>query len=126
MVKKFKQYVEGKDVEFTERELQSDDYRLLSLYYKQQQKISTTKDTILVNIRQLDDACECQFKNDILACFKEGETLLQEEAYERMQTVFSKYGLQFKAKTCVLTEFGVVFEIFTIKGIHHLTIKQLP
>lgn len=126
LVKKFKQYVEGEDVEFTDRELQSDDYRLLSQYYKQQQKISTTKDTILVNIRQLDDACECQFKNDILACFKEGETLLQEEAYERMQTVFSKYGLQFKAKTCVLTEFGVTFEIFKIKGIHHLTIIKLP
>ena len=126
LVKKFKQYTEGEDVAFTERELQSEDYRLLSLYYKQQQKISTTKETILLNIRQLDDVSEYAFKKDILDCFAEGETVLQEEAYERMQNVFTKYGLQFKAKTCVLAELGVDYEMFKVKGIHHLTIKQLP
>ena len=47
-------------------------------------------------------------------------------AYERMQKVFTKYGLQFKAKTCVLTEYGVDFEEYKVKGIHHLTIKHLP
>ena len=126
LVKKFKQYIEGEDVVFTERELQSEDYRLLRLYYRQQQKVSTTKETILSNIRQLDDASEYAFKKDILNCFVEGETVLQEEAYERMQNVFTKYGLLFKAKTCVLTEFGVDYEVFKVKGIHHLTIKQLP
>ena len=126
LVKKFKQYIEGENVVFTEREMQSEDYRVLSLYYKQQQKISTTKETILANIRQLDNASENAFKKDILDCFTEGETVLQEEVYERMQTVFTKYGLLFKAKTCVLTEFGVDYEIFKVKGIHHLTIKHLP
>jgi DNA polymerase-3 subunit epsilon len=126
LVKKFKQYTEGEDIVFTERELQSEDYRLLTIYYKQQQKVSTTKETILLNIRQLDDASENAFKKDILDCFAEGETVLQEEAYERMQNVFTKYGLLLKAKTCVLTEFGVDYEVFKVKGIHHLTIKQLP
>ena len=126
LVKKFKQYIDGEDIVFTERELQSEDYRLLSLYYRQQQKVSTTKETILSNIRQLDDASEYAFKKDILNCFVEGETVLQEEAYERMQNVFTKYGLQFKAKTCVLSEFGVDYEVYKEKGVHHLTIKQLP
>ena len=126
LVKKFKQYVEGEDVEFTERELQSEDYRLLSLYYKQQQKVATTKETVLVNLRELDEACECEFKKDILACFDEGEDLTKELAYERMQKIFTKYGLNFKAKTCVLTEFGVEFKEYKEDKILHLTILHIP
>jgi DNA polymerase-3 subunit epsilon len=126
LVKKFKQYVEGEEVEFTERELQSEDYRLLSLYYKQQQKVATTKDTVLVNLRELDEACECEFKKDILACFDEGEDLTKELAYERMQKVFTKYGLNFKAKTCVLSEFGVEFKEYKTDKVLHLTILHLP
>lgn len=126
LVKKFKQYVEGEEIEFSERELQSEDYRLLSLYYKQQQKIATTKDTVLCNLRQLDEDSEYTFRKDVLACFVEGEDVSKEDAYDRIQNVFKKYGLQFKAKTCVLTEFGVQFEEYNIKGIHHLIIKQLP
>ena len=125
-MKKFKQYVEGEDVEFTERELQSEDFRLLSLYYKQQQKIATTKETILVNLRQLSEECEYNYRKDILACFVEGEDVSRENAYERMQNVFTKYGLQFKAKTCVLIEIGVQFEEYKIKGIHYLKIKKIP
>ena len=126
LVKKFKQYVEGEEIEFSERELQSEDYRLLSLYYKQQQKIATTKDTVLCNLRQLDEDSEYTFRKDVLACFVEGEDVSKEDAYDRIQNVFKKYGLQFKAKTCVLTEFGVQFEEYNIKGIHHLIIKQIP
>lgn len=126
LVKKFKQYVEGEEIEFSERELQSEDYRLLSLYYKQQQKIATTKDTVLCNLRQLDEDSEYTFRKDVLACFVEGEDVSKEDVYDRIQNVFKKYGLQFKAKTCVLTEFGVQFEEYNIKGIHHLIIKQLP
>lgn len=126
LVKKFKQYVEGEEIEFSERELQSEDYRLLSLYYKQQQKIATTKDTVLCNLRQLDEDSEYTFRKEVLACFVEGEDVSKEDAYDRIQNVFKKYGLQFKAKTCVLTEFGVQFEEYNIKGIHHLIIKQLP
>lgn len=122
LVKKFKQYVNGETVEFTERELQSEDYRLLSLYYKQQQKIASTKETVLCSLRLLDETSECEFQKDILACFTEGENVSKEEACERMQNVFTKYGLFFKAKTCVLTEFGVEFDEYKIKGIHHLSI----
>ena len=118
--------MEGKDVEFTERELQSEDYRLLSLYYKQQQKVATTKETVLVNLRELDEACECEFKKDILACFVEGEILTKELACERMQNVFTKYGLNFKAKTCVLTEFGVEFKEYKADKILHLAILNIP
>lgn len=126
LVKKFKQYVDGEDVEFTERELQSEDYRLLNLYYKQQQKVATTKDTVLVNLRELDEPSEYEFKKDILACFVEGEDLTKELAYERMQKVFTKYGLNFKAKTCVLTEFGVEFKEYKADKILHLTILHIP
>ena len=126
LVKKFKQYVDGEDVEFTERELQSEDYRLLNLYYKQQQKVATTKDTVLVNLRELDEASECEFKKDILSCFIEGEDLTKEHAYERMQNVFTKYGLNFKAKTCVLTELGVEFKEYKADKILHLKILQIP
>ena len=126
LVKKFKQFVDGGDVEFTERELQSEDYRLLSLYYKQHQKIATTKDTVLVNLRELNEACECEFKKDILACFVEGEDLTKEIACDRMQKVFTKYGLNFKAKTCVLTEFGVEFKEYKSDKILHLTITHIP
>ena len=126
LVEKYKHYVDGEDIEFTERELQSEDYRLLSLYYIQQQKIPTTKVTVLENLRQLDETSECEFRKDILACFTEDENVSKEMAYERMQKVFTKYGLQFKAKTCVLTEYGVDFEEYKVKGIHHLTIKHLP
>lgn len=126
LVKKFKQYIEGEDIEFTERELKSEDYRLLSLYYKQQQKVATTKETVLVNLRELDEACECEFKKDILACFVEGEILAKELACERMQNVFTKYGLNFKAKSCVLTEFGIDFREYKVDKILHLTILHIP
>ena len=127
LVKKFKQYVSGEEVEFTERELQSEDYRLLSLYYKQQQKVATTKDTVLVNLRELDDACECEFKKDILACFVEGEDLTKEFACDRMQKVFEKYGLHFRAKTCVLKEFGIDYKEYKATDkMLHLTIIKIP
>lgn len=127
LVKKFKQYVSGEGVEFTERELQSEDYRLLSLYYKQQQKVATTKDTVLVNLRKLDDACECEFKKDILACFVEGEDLTKEFACERMQKVFTKFGIHFRAKTCVLKEFGIDYKEYKATDkMLHLTIIKIP
>ena len=128
LVKKFKQYVSEEGVEFTEREMQSEDYRLLCLYYKQQQKVATTKDTVLLNLRELDDANEREFKKDILACFVEGEDLTKEFACKRMQNVFTKYGLQFKAKTCVLIEFGVDFKEYKDDKtkILHITINKKP
>lgn len=127
LVKKFKQYVEGENVGFTERELQSEDYRLLSLYYKQQQKVATTKDTVLVNLRVLDDACESGFKKDILACFVEGEDLTKEIACDRMQKVFAKYGLHFRAKTCVLKEFGIDYKEYKATDkMLHLTFMKIP
>lgn len=126
LVKKFKQYVDGEDIEFSERELNSEDYRLLRLYYKQQQKIATTKETVLVNLRELDETSECEFRKDILACFTEGEDLTKEIACERMQEVFTKYDLHFKAKTCVLTEFGIEFKEYKADKILHLTILHIP
>ena len=126
LVEKFKLYIEGEEIEFTERETKSEDYRLLTLYYKQQQKIPVTKSTVIDNLRQLDGASENEFRKDILACFTEGENISKEIAYERMQGVFTKYGLFFKAKTCVLNEFDVAFEEYKVKGIHHLTIKHIP
>lgn len=126
LVEKFKLYVNCENVEFTEREIQSEDYYLLSLYYQQQQKIPTTKVTVLDNLRQLDEEDECKFRKDILSCFKEGEVITKENACERMQQVFSNFGLQFKAKTCVLTEFGVKFEEYKLQKILHLTIKTIP
>ena len=127
LVKKFKQYVSGENVEFTEQELQSEDYRLLSLYYKQQQKVATTKDTILGNLRELDDACECEFKKDILACFVEGEDLTKEFVCDRMQKVFAKYGLHFRAKTCVLKEFGIDYKEYKATDkMLHLTFIKIP
>lgn len=128
LVKKYKQYVEGEDIEFTERELQSEDYRLLTLYYKQQQKIARTKETVLSNLRDLNEASESEFEKDILACFTEGEDLSKEFACEKMQNVFTKYGLQFKAKTCVLTEFGVDFKEYKDNEtkILHITINKIP
>ena len=126
LVIKFKQFADGEDIEFTEQELQSEDYRILSLYYKQQQKIPTVKETVLANLRELDEVSEINFRKDIIACFSEGENISKEDAFERMQIVFTKYGLQFKAKMCVLIELGVKFEEYKVKGIHLLTIKQLP
>lgn len=127
LVKKFKLYVSGEDVEFTERELQSEDYRLLSLYYKQQQKVATTKDTVLINLRVLDDACECEFKKDILACFVEGEDLTKESACDRMQKIFTKYGLYFRAKTCVLKEFGIDYKEYKATDkMLHLAFVKIP
>lgn len=45
-----------------------------------------------------------------------------------MQNVFTKYGLQFKAKTCVLTEFGVDFTEYKDDKtkILHITINKKP
>lgn len=128
LVKKYKQYVNGEKVDFTERELQSDDYRLLCLYYSQQQKIPVVKETVLANLRQLDEARECAFRREILACFSEGDIITKEKACERMQIVFSKYGLQFKAKTTVLTEFGVEFKEYKDNKTKtlHLTINKVP
>jgi DNA polymerase-3 subunit epsilon len=128
LVKKLKQYVEGEDIEFTERELQSEDYRLLTLYYKQQQKVATTKETVLSNLRELDKESEREFKRDILDCFTEGEDLSKELACERMQDVFTKYGLRFKAKICVLTEFGIDFKEYKDNGTKklHITINKKP
>ena len=126
LVEKYKKYLSGEGVEFTERELQSEDYRVLSLYYQQQQKVPTTKATVLENLRQLDKESESDFRRDIIACFAEGESLSKESAYERMQNVFTKYGLMFKAKTCLMRELGFDFEEYKVKGIHHLTILKLP
>ena len=128
LVEKFKQYVNGEDVVFTEREMQSEDYRLLSLYYKQQQKIAKIKETVIDNLRQLDDVSECEFRKDILACFNEGEITTKENACERMQDVFTKYGLLFKAKACVLTEFGVEYKEYKDNKTKtlHLSINKIP
>ena len=126
LVEKFKQYVDGKDVVFNERELQSEDYRLLSLYYKQQQKVAKIKETVLANLRQLDDEKEIEFRTEILSCFNQGEILTKEIACERMQTIFTKYGLLFNAKTCLLTEYGVEYEEYKIDKVLHLTIKNIP
>ena len=128
LVEKFKHYIEGEDIVFNEREMQSEDYRLLSMYYKQQQKIPKTKDTVLDNLRQLDETSECAFRKEILDCFTEGEIITKENACERMQIVFTKYGLLFKPKTCVLTEFGIEFKEYKdnkTKTIH-LSIKKKP
>ena len=126
LVEKFKRYVNCENIEFTEREIQSEDYYLLGLYYQQQQKIPTTKVTVLDNLRQLDEENEYKFRKGILSCFKEGEIVTKENACERMQKVFSKFGLKFKAKTCVLTEFGVKFEEYKLQKILHLTIINIP
>lgn len=128
LVKKFKQHVDGDNIEFTERELQSDDYRILSLYYRQQQKVPIVKETVLANLRDLDDETERKFRSEILACFSVGEIVTKEKACERMQTVFTKYGLQFKAKTCVLTEFGVEFKEYKDNKTKtlHLSIIKIP
>lgn len=128
LVEKYKQFVNGEDIVFTEREMQSEDYRLISLYYKQQQKIAKIKETVLENLRQLDDASECEFRKEILACFNEGEILTKEDACNRMQHVFAKYGLLFKPKTCVLTEFGVDFKEYKDNKtkLLHLTIYSIP
>lgn len=126
LVKKYQQYVDGENIEFTERELQSEDYRLLNLYYKQQQKVPKIKETVLANLRQLDETSECEYRKDILACFDVGEIITKENACERMQNVFAKYGLLFKAKTCVLTELGVEFDEYTLQKVLHLTIKTIP
>lgn len=126
LVEKFKQYVDGKDIVFNERELQSEDFRLLSLYYKQQQKVPKIKETVLANLRQLDDEKERVFRIEILSCFNEGEVLSKENASERMQTIFTKYGLLFKAKTCLLTEYGVEYEEYKIDKVLHLKIKTIP
>lgn len=126
LVEKFNKFINGECVDFTDRDKQSEDYRLLSLYYKQQQKISTTKSTILENLRQLDEIDECEFQKDIISCFCEGENISKECAYNRLQNVYTKYGLNFKPKTCVLVELGFVFEEYKVKGIHHLLIKHLP
>lgn len=76
----------------------------------------------------MDDANEREFKKDILACFVEGEDLTKEFACKRMQNVFTKYGLQFKAKTCVLIEFGVDFKEYKDDKtkILHITINKKP
>ena len=128
LVEKFKKYLAGENVEFTEREKQSEDYLLLTLYLKQQQKVPTTKVTVLDNLRQLDEDGEQEFKKDILSCFKEGEIVSKEIACERMQSVFTKYGLKFKAKICVLTEFGVGFTEYKDNKtkVLHLSINMIP
>jgi hypothetical protein len=79
-------------------------------------------------LRNLDDADECNFKREILACFSEGETISKETACGRMQEVFTKYGLQFKAKSCVLTELGVDFKEYKDNRTKtlHLTINKKP
>ena len=126
LVEKYKRYVNGEDIDFNERELQSEDFRLLNLYYHQQQKVPKTKETVLDNLRQLDEACECSFRKEILQSFTEGETISKEDACERMQHVFAKYGLSFRAKTCVLKEFDVDFDEYKIEKVIHLTIKTIP
>lgn len=126
LVEKFKQYVDGKDIVFNERELQSEDFRLLSLYYKQQQKIAKIKETVLANLRQLDEEKESEFRREILSCFNQGELLTKETACERMQKIFTKYGLLFKARTCLLTEYGVEYEEYKIDKVLHLKIKTIP
>lgn len=126
LVEKFKRHIAGEEIEFTEREMQSEDYRILCLYYKQQQKVPTTKSTVLENLRQLDEGQESKFRADVLSSFAEGEEISKEIACDRLQTVFAKYEIQFKAKTSVLTEFGVEFKEYKdnkTKTLHIAVIK---
>ena len=81
---------------------------------------------MLANLRQLDEEKEIEFRTEILSCFNQGEILTKEIACERMQTIFTKYGLLFKAKTCLLTEYGVEYEEYKIDKVLHLTIKNIP
>ena len=126
LVEKYKAFVDGEDVQFTERELESEDYRLIDLYYRQQQKVATTKATVLANLRQLDDKQEAAYRSAILACFTEGESLSYEEAVQRMQAVFDQFGIAFAPRACVVTELGIEYELFKVKGLHHWTITRVP
>lgn len=126
LVEKYKAYINGEDVQFSDRELESNDYHLIDLYYRQQQKIATTKSTVTANLRLLDDEKEAAYRTSILNCFTEGESLSYEEAILRMQVVFDEFGLTFPPRPCVLTELGIEYELFKVKGIHHWTIKHIP
>ena len=126
LVEKFQRKLAGDVVEFNENELSSEDFRLLELYVKQQQKVALTKKSVLENLRQLNDCEEKLFRTQICSAFTEGESLSKEEAYERLQSIFDEFSLNFKAKKCVLVEFGIQFEEFKIKGIHHMTINYIP
>lgn len=126
LVEKFQRRLNGEFVEFNERELGSEDYRLLELYIVQQQKVATTKKSVIDNLRQLDEHKESEFRLKILSEFKVGDSLPKEEVYERLQKIFSIFNLGFKAKKCVLTEFGILYDEFKVKGIHHMTINYIP
>lgn len=126
LVERYQQFVDGTEVIFTERELASDDFRLLDLYYKQQQKVPTTKSTVLNNLRELPDEQEASFKRDILNCFEEGTFIEKRKACNMLQEIYNAYGLVIKAKCCVLTEFGVCFDEVEEEGILHLIINKIP
>lgn len=126
LVDKFQRRLDGEVVEFNERELSSEDYRLLELYIVQQQKVASTKKSVIENLRQLPEQEECEFRLQILSEFKVGDSLSKEEVYERLQKIFSNFNLGFKAKKCVLTEFGIQYDEFKIKGIHHMLINYIP
>lgn len=126
LVAKYKAYVSGEEVKFTEAELESENYKLLDMYYHQQQKVAATKETVLENLRQLNDEQETAYQSDILACFSEGESLSQEEAIRRLQAVFDKFEIPFSPRPCVLVEMGIKYEIFKENGANHWTITHVP
>ena len=119
LVEKYKASVNGEEVVFTDSELASEDYKLLHLYYQQQQKVATTKSTVLANLRQLDGEQEAAYRVAILSCFTKGESLSYEEAVSRMQVVFDQFELKFPPRACVCVELGIEYELFKVKGLHH-------
>ena len=126
LVEKYKGYVNGEEVQFSDQELQSEDYRLIDLYYKQQQKVATTKSTVIANLRQLDSEQEAAYRAAVLSSFIEGESLSYEEAVRRMQIIFDQFGLSFAPRACVVIELGIEYELFKVKGLHHWMIKHVP
>ncbi len=126
LIEKYKAKVNGEDVHFSESELECEDYKLIDLYYRQQQKVATTKATVTANLRQLDDEQETAYREAILNCFTEGESLSYEEAIQRMQKVFDQFGIPFAPRACVVTELGIEYELFKVKGLHHWTITHIP
>ena len=74
----------------------------------------------------MDEEQEAAYREAILNCFTEGESLSYEEAVQRMQKVFNQFGISFAPRACVVAELGIEYELFKVKGLHHWTITRVP
>lgn len=111
----YKKAVKGEDVEFTEYQLASDNYKLIDNYYKQTGKFNSNPTYVKGMVLNCNNEWE-QLKIDVRSKFNIGHRYSRKEVKEVLNILYKKYNLNRKGNFRDLNDFGIKFIEKTVRG----------